>query len=101
MKIEGSLKPAGATSVGETRARPRANDAQPSAPGAQVELSSVSSSLVKAEAAMDATPVVDRARVDEVREAIREGRFKVDAERIAGSLLDSVREMIGADVPRS
>lgn len=96
MKIEGSVKPAGATPTGETRARSHASAAHTSNAGAKVELSSLSSSLVKAEAAMASTPVVDRARVDEIRQAIADGRFKVDAERIADGLIASVREMLNA-----
>lgn len=99
MKIEGSLKPVGATPTGETRARSHTGATQISSAGAKVELSSLSSSLVKAEAAMASTPIVDRARVDEIRQAISEGRFKVDAERIADGLIDSVRELL--DAPRS
>lgn len=101
MKIEGSLKPTGPTAGGEPRARSPASNAPPPSPGAQVELSSLSSSLVKAEAAMEATPVVDRARVDEIREAIREGRFQIDAGRIADGLLDSVRQIVGSNIVRS
>jgi len=54
----------------------------------------LSASLIKAEAAMASTPVVDRARVDEIRQAISEGRFTVDAERIADGLIKSVRELL-------
>ncbi|WP_332674067.1 flagellar biosynthesis anti-sigma factor FlgM [Aromatoleum sp.] len=94
MKIEGSVKPVGATPTGETRARSHASAAPFSNAAAKVELSSLSASLIKAEAAMASTPVVDRARVDEIRQAISEGRFTVDAERIADGLIKSVRELL-------
>lgn len=38
---------------------------------------------------------IDPARVAELREAIREGRFAINAERIADGLIDSVREQLG------
>ncbi len=94
MKIEGSVKPVGATPTGETRARSHAGAAPVPNAEAKVELSSLSASLIKAEAAMASTPVVDRARVDEIRQAISEGRFTVDAERIADGLIKSVRELL-------
>ena len=66
------------------------------APGAQVQLSSLSSSLQQAEAAVSATPVVDQSRVDEIKAAMAEGRFKVDAEKVADGLIESVRQMLQA-----
>ena len=94
MKIEGSVKSVGATPTGETRARAHTSTAPIQNAAAKVELSSLSTSLIKAEAAMASTPVVDRARVDEIRRAISEGRFTIDAERIADGLIRSVRELL-------
>jgi negative regulator of flagellin synthesis FlgM len=101
MKIEGSLKPAGSTPAGDTRARSKTSATQASDPAGRVELSSLSSSLNRAETAMASTPVVDRARVDEIRQAISEGRFKVDAGRIADGLIESVRQLLDGQTPRS
>ncbi|BAL23626.1 flagellar biosynthesis anti-sigma factor FlgM [Azoarcus sp. KH32C] len=96
MKIEGTLKPVGTTTPGESRVRPR-SDASSTAPSDdKVELSSLSTSLSKAEAALSATPAVDQSRVDEIRQAISEGRFKIDANRIADGLIESVRQMLDA-----
>lgn len=99
MKIEGSLKSPGPVST-ESRTRKPAvgSGAQPDAE--RVELSSLSSSLSKAEAAMAATPAVDRSRVDEIRQAISEGRFKIDANRIADGLIESVRQMLESQSAR-
>ncbi len=97
MKIEGSVKAASAMLSSETRPKPAAASAkQAGEPGATVAISSLSSSLGKAEAAAAAAPEVDRARVAELRAAISEGRFKMDASRIADGLLRSVREMLEA-----
>lgn len=100
MKIEGTHKPVGPAPSGETRARPRSGASAETSTEAKVELSSLSSSLIKAEEAMAATPAVDRNRVDEIRQAISEGRFKVDANRIADGLIESVRQMLDAQTPR-
>lgn len=97
MKIEGSIKAASSLLASEARPKspaPRSDPASPS--GAKVEISSLSSSLGKAEAAIAGAPTVDRARVAELRQAISEGRFKMDANRIADGLLGSVREMLEA-----
>lgn len=97
MKIEGTNKGVSSPLAGENRAKPASPAPQGSGAGQSgtVELSPLSSSLAKAEAAAAATPMVDQARVDEIRQAISDGRFKMDANRIADGLLDSVREMLG------
>ena len=64
--------------------------------GAQVELSSLSSRLQEVERAMANTPVVDAARVAEIKQAISEGRFQVNADKVADSLIESVRQMLAA-----
>lgn len=60
----------------------------------QVDLSSLSSRLQDVEAAMADTPAMDAARVAEIKQAISEGRFQINPERIADGLLDSVRQML-------
>lgn len=101
MKIEGTPKPAGSVSTAESRARTQPAASKPTQDVEKVELSSLSSSLNKAEAAMASTPVVDRSRVDQIRQAISEGRFQVDANRIADGLIESVRQMLESQSGRS
>jgi negative regulator of flagellin synthesis FlgM len=101
MKIEGTLKSLGSPPSSETRARQTTKSPIAGAPDAKVELSSLSSSLNRAEAAIASTPEIDRRRVDEIRQAISEGRFKVDANRIADGLIESVRQMLDAQNPNS
>lgn len=38
---------------------------------------------------------IDSARVEEIRQAISEGRLEIRAERIADGLIDSVRDLLG------
>ncbi|GHE21086.1 flagellar biosynthesis anti-sigma factor FlgM [Halomonas urumqiensis] len=47
--------------------------------------------------ASDTGQDIDTARVAEIREAIREGRLEIHAERIADGLIDNVREMLRKD----
>jgi len=97
VKIEGSVKSVGTPATGESRPRATTNGSKPAAvAGEKVELSSLSSSLARAETAMANTPTVNRARVDEIRQAISEGRFKVDAGRIADGLIEDVRQMLAS-----
>lgn len=98
MKIESTGKSVAPAAASEPRSRPAA--AAPNTPSAnatdKVELSSLSASLQKAEARIADTPVVDKQRVDEIKSAIANGEFKIDANRIADGLISSVREMLAA-----
>ncbi|MCA0974303.1 flagellar biosynthesis anti-sigma factor FlgM [Halomonas denitrificans] len=44
--------------------------------------------------AADASQDIDMARVEEIRDAIREGRLEINPERIADGLIDSIRSML-------
>lgn len=96
MKIDSSAgKNIASTAAAEPRTRTAAMPgAQVASSSEKVELSSMSSSLQKAEQAIAETPVVDSKRVAEIKQAIADGRFKVDPERIADGLINSVREML-------
>jgi negative regulator of flagellin synthesis FlgM len=97
VKIDNSIKSVG-PSHGETRTRSVGNtgSAGAAAAGDKVELSSLSASMQQAEAAMAEVPVVDQNRVDEIKQAISDGHFKVDAEKVADGLIESVRQMLDA-----
>ncbi|MFP4137033.1 MAG: flagellar biosynthesis anti-sigma factor FlgM [Halomonas sp.] len=47
--------------------------------------------------AADTRQDIDSARVEEVREAIREGKFDIRAERIADGLIASVQELLDTE----
>jgi negative regulator of flagellin synthesis FlgM len=101
VKIESAIKSLAGPPGGDVKARsPQGSSNAADAAAAKVQLSSLSSSLQKAETAMAAEPAVNSSRVAEIRQAIAEGRFKVDAGRIADGLLESVREML-AERPES
>jgi negative regulator of flagellin synthesis FlgM len=58
----------------------------------QVELSSLAARLQEAGAAM-AEPI-NTARIAEIKQAISDGRFQVNPERIADGLLESARQLL-------
>jgi negative regulator of flagellin synthesis FlgM len=84
------------TSNAAGRAKPAAGAPQAAAPqaGDKVALSSLSASLQQASALSAQDQLTDVAKVAEIKQAIAEGRFQVNPERIADGLLDSVREML-------
>jgi negative regulator of flagellin synthesis FlgM len=68
---------------------------------ASVESSSLSSRLAEIQSSLSNVPVVDSARVEEIKQAISEGRFKVNADKVADSLIESVRQMLGAQTSKA
>ncbi|MBU4610508.1 flagellar biosynthesis anti-sigma factor FlgM [Achromobacter sp. GG226] len=75
------------TSSQDVRRRPAAAPAANTTDGAPVALSALSNSLAKPDGD------IDMARVEALREAIRNGELRIDASRIADGLIDSVREL--------
>ena len=102
MKIDASVK--SPTSSGVKESSPHAAKAGTNAPtaapqgksGAQdkVQITALSSQLQAMESSMGNMPVVDSARVEAIKLAISEGRFKINPEVIADSLLASVKDLM-------
>ena len=89
MKIDAlnsSLPPAAAT--GKTKAPVAPPPEKPGASEADVTLSAASSSLAAA-----ASDAASTARVQEIRQAIADGRFQINASAIADGLIESAREL--------
>jgi negative regulator of flagellin synthesis FlgM len=63
---------------------------------ASVQLSTLSARMREIENRLGDARVVDATRVAEIKQAIAEGRFKVNADVVADRLLDTVRELIGS-----
>src|SRR5574337_888763 len=84
--------------AGAGDARVRSEQASPTqetpATGEKVEISSLSSTLQQAEAAMASVPIVDQSKVEEIKQAISDGNFEVDAEKVADGLIESAREVL-------
>jgi negative regulator of flagellin synthesis FlgM len=98
MKIDNSVK--GLTSpVGGNEARQRADKATTagqsaeSGASAQVKISALSSLGV--DSVLANAPVTNPEKIAEIKQAIADGRFTVNADKIADGLLDSVRQLLG------
>jgi negative regulator of flagellin synthesis FlgM len=100
MKIDNSIKTVGNVPSSE-HPRPVQNtgSAGKGPEGEKVELTSLSSSMQRADAAMANTTVVDQGKVDEIKQAMANGEFKVDAEKVADELINSVKDMLAAQTP--
>ena len=99
MKINNSIKSLTSAAVQQEPGRPgkgAAGDAASSPTSTNVKLSSLSSQLQMIEKGFADTPVVDAARVAELKQAISDGHFKVNSEAVADRLIDTVRELIRA-----
>ena len=103
MKIDNSVGSVGGLPSGESRPRPSKSQSSAPAAGAgeTVELSSLSARMQEVEAALANVPVVDAGRVAEIKQAMAEGRFQVDASKVADGLIDSVRQMIASQARRA
>lgn len=96
MKIDNSVKPVG-SSAGTVRQKPASSSASgdTSAASPQVQVSS-SATLQEAAGALANAPVVNADRVAEIKQAIVEGRFQINPDRIASGLIDSVRQILSS-----
>lgn len=101
MKIENSGNPLGpVTTKPATPRSPARTDTTPAGSSeaargsATVNINPVASQLQALEGRLAQEPAVDAARVAEIREAIREGRFAINPEAIADKLVASVKELL-------
>ena len=93
MKINSSTKTVGGVSTGDvqTRSTKAERKTQVGPTGDNVQLSAELQNLEKSLASGE---VFDAARVDEIKQAIADGRFHVDTGKVADRLLEQVRELI-------
>lgn len=86
MKIDSSYKPTSPPPASRPQARPAA---ETPATAEAVSFSPLAGSLQAGE-----KPPVNSARIQEIKEAISQGRFKINPEAIAGHLLDTARDLV-------
>ena len=73
--------------VGRTDpALPKQQTGQPSTPDT-VTLTDTAALLHKLEATIHAAPIVDTARIEDVKQAIRNGQFQINPQRVAEKML--------------
>lgn len=97
MKIDPGLKHLTLPPAADSRSPPaeaRAGTGTDAARKTDVTLSERAAQLKQLESQLAAIPVVDRARVDSIKEAIASGQYAIKPENIAQGLLDSVKEML-------
>lgn len=90
MKIENTINTAASVSSGVSAARTGQKAVEPAASDG-VQLSNQLQSIHKNLAGMEA---FDAERVEKIKQAISEGRFTVNPEKVADRLLESVQELM-------
>lgn len=95
MKIDPSLKITPPASSDARPAQTQVNQrAQPDQ--TDVRLSARASELAQMESQLASIPMVDRARVESIKETIASGQYAINSGNIASGLLDSVKDMLNA-----
>lgn len=96
MKIDSSISKTVATPSGESKVvRDKgANASDNTKPSGAAEVKLTTSSQLQALGGSDASQPMDTAKVEAIKQAISEGRFKINPERIADGLLNSVKELL-------
>lgn len=96
MKISGTSEPLRPDRVTPAGGEPRPQPArtEPVAETERVQVSDLAARLSQLETQFGKSDF-DAKKVEEVRAAISEGRFKVNAEAVADRLLSSVAELLG------
>jgi negative regulator of flagellin synthesis FlgM len=74
---------------GKAAASDSASDGQP------IRLSELSSQLHKLELKLSSEPGFDTARVEQIKNAVRDGGYKVNADAVADKIIQSIRELSG------
>lgn len=99
MKINNTGKPVTPSKVGSTSAKAGGGAAKTAKGRAsssedKVEIGSLSSQLQALESSLEHVQVVDTARVEAIKQAISEGRFRVNPDVVADRLLTTVKELV-------
>ena len=94
MKIDNSVQSVSSLLGGASKQAKAGVGRSTTASGDSVELSSLSARLQEISGEMGSAPAVDSGRVAEIKQAITEGRFQINAERIADGLIDDVRQLL-------
>jgi negative regulator of flagellin synthesis FlgM len=98
MKIESTVKTSAPSPVQEERNARTAKQREETASKSpvSVQLSPLSAQLSKIEAGLESEKAVDSQKVAEIKRAIDNGTFKVDAEKVADRLIEHNRDFLRA-----
>lgn len=98
IKMDPSLQKAAGLNVGTTHTRSSKSAEKTSGAGkakaAETDSVHLSPQLQSLTKLAGNTPPFDAKKVEEIKAAIAEGRFKVDPEKVANGLLDTVSDLI-------
>ena len=94
MKIDPGLKPIQPPLSVETRPTESSSTKGAGAEQTQVILSARASQLNQMEAHLATVAVVDRSRVDNIKAAIAAGKYTINTQNIADTLLTSAKEIL-------
>lgn len=101
MKIDNSVKSSGSVSDTRTRvSREYSSSTSAASSESRVQIDDFARNLDKLAPLVKNASVVDLGKVAEIKSAISQGQFKVDSEKVAEGLIQSVREMLAAQ-PRT
>jgi len=97
MKINGSTDPASvlATNGKSTTKSGGAKATDQAADSAPVRLSDLSARLHALESTGNSDSSFDAAKVENIKQAIRDGKYQVNSEAIADKLISSVQDLFG------
>lgn len=94
MKIDNTLKPVSTGDAPGNVAAPKADTVQKTQPTESVQISALSSQLKAMETSMASSPNINLDKVNQIKQAISEGRFKINPEAISNKLISSVNDLI-------
>lgn len=94
MKIDKTIQPVTTVSVSEGKRRVDITSSPAIGQDNTVHLSPNAAKLQNIDHSSASNAVVDSARVQEIKQAISEGSFKINPEVVADRLLETVKELI-------
>ncbi len=100
MKIDSGAKPVILPNAIENRPAQTGTGQRAGNERTDVTVSTRASQLQALESQLAAIPVVDRARVERIKEAIAAGEYAVKPENVAQGLIDSVKELLNVAKPK-
>ncbi|MFZ1545849.1 MAG: flagellar biosynthesis anti-sigma factor FlgM [Candidatus Nitrotoga sp.] len=96
MKIGKNSKPLPTTTPGAARAPTASPAGGTQSTSTSVHLGATTAQLQKMESSMANTPLVDAAKVADIKQAISEGRFQVNSSAVADGLIQTVKDLINS-----
>lgn len=94
MKIDKPGKPAPASAIGKPAASRSGGKSAATAAGRSSSSNVTLGTTTAQMSGLLGTPVVDAAKVDEIKQAISDGKFKIDSGVVADRLIETVRDLI-------